>query len=94
MKGRATRGAFVALKARALSILQARWTNPPTLKEHWEDAAKAGTSCGNCRECIIFTATPSMPTVALLLDKWNANTEIIFERRFQFPEITHNIYKQ
>ena len=93
MKGRATRGAFLALKARALLYLASPLNNASNSKERWEDAAKAAQAVMTLGVYHLYR-NGEYAYGSLFFDKSNANTEIIFERRFQFPEITHNIHMQ
>lgn len=93
MKGRATRGAFLALKARALLYLASPLNNASNSKERWEDAAKAAQAVMTLGVYHLYR-NGEYAYGSLFFDKSNANMEIIFERRFQFPEITHNIHMQ
>lgn len=93
MKGRATRGAFLALKARALLYLASPLNNTANSKERWENAAKAAKEVMDLGIYQLYR-NGEYAYGSLFFDKSNANTEIIFERRFQFPEITHNIHMQ
>lgn len=92
-KGRATCGAFMALKARALLYLASPLNNPTNSKQRWEDAAKAAQAVISLNQYNLYRNGDDAYG-SLFFDKSNANTEIIFERRFQFPDITHNIHMQ
>ncbi len=93
MKGRATRGAFLALKARALLYLASPLNNPSNEKERWEAAANAADDVIKLGIYNLYTQG-NEPYYNLFFDKSATNREIIFERRFQYPEITHNIHMQ
>lgn len=93
MKGRATRGAFRALKARALLYLASPLNNPSNSNERWEAAATAAQDVMKLGVYHLYRSG-SNPYGRLFFDKSNANQEIIFERRFQYPDITHDIHMQ
>lgn len=93
MKGRATRGAFLALKARALLYLASPLNNPSNASEHWTAAANAAQEVMKLGIYHLYRAG-SNPYGSLFFDKSNANEEIIFERRFQYPDLTHCIHMQ
>lgn len=92
-QGRATKGAFLALKSRALLYLASPLNNPSNDKEKWNAAA---TAADDLRQLNIYKLYDQgeYPYASLFFDKTTANKEMIFERRFQFPDITHCIHMQ
>lgn len=93
MKGRATRGAFLALKARALLYLASPLNNPSNTSERWIAAANAAQEVMKLGIYHLYRVG-SYSYGSLFFDKSNANEEIIFERRFQYPDLTHCIHMQ
>lgn len=91
MIGHATKGAFMALKSRALLYL-ASPLNSADDKEKWEDAAQAAKDVMNLHAGYELYKEGSTPYYSMAFDKTAANKEIIFERRFTFPEAPHNIH--
>jgi hypothetical protein len=92
-KGHATRGAFLALKARALLYLASPLNNPGNETRRWVEAAEAADAVRQLNTYSLYRQG-SEPYYAQAFDKSDANREIIFERRFQFLEITHSIHMQ
>lgn len=93
LNGHATRGAFLALKARALLYWASPLNNPSDDTNRWTAAAKAAKDVMDLGVYQLYR-NGNEPYGALFFDKTDANKEIIFERRFKFPEITHNIHMQ
>jgi len=92
-RGHATKGAFLALKSRALLYLASPLNNPNNDLNRWEEAAKAADAVRQLNEYSIYKDGDE-PYFNLFHDKSQANKEFIFELRFQFRERTHNIHMQ
>lgn len=88
--GHATKGAFLALKSRALLYL-ASPLNSADDAQKWADAADAAQDVMNLNTYELYKQTDT-PYRSMTFDKTAANKEIIFERRFTFPEASHNIH--
>lgn len=96
-EGHATRGAFLALKSRALLYL-ASPLNSEDDSQKWNEAANAAKEVMDL--CVEGSATPlyqlyttgNEPYYTMAFDKTSANKEMIFERRYTFPQAPHNIY--
>lgn len=88
--GHATKGAFLALKSRALLYL-ASPLNSADNAQKWADAAKAAKDVMDLNVYKLYKLT-STPYRSMSFDKTAANEEVIFERRFTFPEGPHNIH--
>ena len=88
--GHATRGAFMALKARALLYMASPLysTDDP---QRWAKAAKAAKDVMDLKVYSLYTKG-STPYRDMEFDKTTANHEVIFERRFSFPDAPHNIH--
>lgn len=88
--GHATRGAFMALKARALLYLASPLysTDNP---QRWALAAKAAKDVMDLGVYSLYTKG-STPYRDMEFDKTTSNREVIFERRFSFPDAPHNIH--
>lgn len=89
--GRASQGAFLALKARALLYLASPLNNPENDRQRWIDAANAADDVRKLNLYSLYR-TGGTPYYSQAFDKSAANKEIIFVRRFQYQEITHNIH--
>lgn len=90
MNGHATRGAFLALKSRALLYL-ASPLNSEDDSQKWAAAAEAAQAVINLHKYELYK-TGNTPYYSMAFDKTAANKEIIFERRFSFPDAPHNIH--
>lgn len=88
--GHATKGAFLALKSRALLYLASPLNSADDSKK-WAEAAKAAQDVMNLNVYKLYRLT-STPYRSMTFDKTAANEEVIFERRFTFPEGPHNIH--
>lgn len=88
--GHATKGAFLALKARALLYLASPLNSADDSKK-WADAAQAALDVMNLNTYELYKLTDT-PYRSMAFDKTAANKEVIFERRFTFPEAPHNIH--
>jgi len=88
--GHATRGAFLALKARAL-LYAASPLNSSDNSQKWAAAAQAAQDVINLGIYKLYN-NGSTPYYSMGFDKTTANKEIIFERRFSYPEGPHNIH--
>lgn len=89
--GKASQGAFLALKARALLYLASPLNNSGNDIQRWVDAAEAADDVRKLNLYSLYR-TGSTPYYSQAFDKTAANKEIIFARRFQYQEITHNIH--
>lgn len=88
--GHATKGAFLALKSRALLYL-ASPLNSSDDSRKWADAAQAAQDVMDLDIYKLYKLTDT-PYRSMAFDKTAANKEVIFERRFTFPEASHNIH--
>lgn len=88
--GHATKGAFLALKSRALLYL-ASPLNSTDDSRKWADAAQAAQDVMDLDIYKLYKLTDT-PYRSMAFDKTAANKEVIFERRFTFPEASHNIH--
>lgn len=88
--GHATKGAFLALKSRALLYL-ASPLNSADDSRKWADAAQAAQDVMDLDIYKLYKLTDT-PYRSMVFDKTAANKEVIFERRFTFPEAPHNIH--
>lgn len=88
--GHATKGAFLALKSRALLYL-ASPLNSSDDSRKWADAAQAAQDVMDLDIYKLYKLTDT-PYRSMAFDKTSANKEVIFERRFTFPEAPHNIH--
>ena len=88
--GHATKGAFLALKSRALLYL-ASPLNSSDDSRNWADAAQAAQDVMDLDIYKLYKLTDT-PYRSMAFDKTAANKEVIFERRFTFPEAPHNIH--
>lgn len=88
--GHATRGAFRALKSRALLYL-ASPLNSADDSQKWAEAAQAAQDVMDLGVYKLYKLTDT-PYRSMEFDKTAANEEVIFERRFTFPEAPHNIH--
>ena len=88
--GHATKGAFLALKSRALLYL-ASPLNSSDDSRKWADAAQAAQDVMDLDIYKLYKLTDT-PYRSMAFDKTAANKEGIFERRFTFPEAPHNIH--
>lgn len=91
MEGHATKGAFMALKSRALLYL-ASPLNSVDDPEKWAAAAQAAKDVMELPAGYELYREGATPYYTMAFDKTAANKEIIFERRFSFPEAPHNIH--
>lgn len=88
--GHATRGAFLALKSRAL-LYAASPLYSSDNSQKWAAAAQAAQDVINLDIYELYNNGPT-PYYSMGFDKTTANKEIIFERRFSYPEGPHNIH--
>ena len=88
--GHATKGAFLALKSRALLYL-ASPLNSSDDSRKWAYAAQAAQDVMDLDIYKLYKLTDT-PYRSMAFDKTAANKEVIFERRFTFPEAPHNIH--
>ena len=88
--GHATKGAFLALKSRALLYL-ASPLNSSDDSRKWADAAQAAQDVMDLDIYKLYKLSDT-PYRSMAFDKTAANKEVIFERRFTFPEAPHNIH--
>ena len=88
--GHATKGAFLALKSRALLYL-ASPLNSSDDSRKWADAAQAAQDVMDLDIYKLYKLTDTHYR-SMAFDKTAANKEVIFERRFTFPEAPHNIH--
>lgn len=88
--GHATKGAFLALKSRALLYLASPLNSEDDAKK-WADAAKAAQDVMDLNVYELYKSGET-PYRNMQFDKTAANKEVIFERRFTFPEASHNIH--
>ena len=88
--GHATRGAFLALKSRAL-LYAASPLYSSDNSQKWAAAAQAAQDVINLHIYELYKNGPT-PYYSMAFDKTTANKEIIFERRFSYPEAPHNIH--
>ena len=88
--GHATKGTFLALKSRALLYL-ASPLNSSDDSRKWADAAQAAQDVMDLDIYKLYKLTDT-PYRSMAFDKTAANKEVIFERRFTFPEAPHNIH--
>lgn len=88
--GHVTKGAFLALKSRALLYL-ASPLNSSDDSRKWADAAQAAQDVMDLDIYKLYKLTDT-PYRSMAFDKTAANKEVIFERRFTFPEAPHNIH--
>ncbi len=91
--GHATRGAFMALKAKALLYAASPLNNTSNDKARWADAAAAAKDVMDLGVYELYTAGAE-PYYELFFDESAANKEMIFARRYTFPSISHNIHMQ
>ncbi|MCD8176145.1 MAG: RagB/SusD family nutrient uptake outer membrane protein [Tannerellaceae bacterium] len=89
--GHATTGAFLSLKSRALLYYASPLNNPSGDSKRWEEAAKAAKDVMDLNVYELYRSGEN-PYYDVQFDKSAANKEYIFERRFGFPEISHNIH--
>lgn len=88
--GHATRGAFFALKSRALLYLASPLNSKDDAKK-WAEAAKAAQDVMDLNVYELYKEGKT-PYRSMQFDKTAVNKEVIFERRFTFPEAPHNIH--
>lgn len=88
--GHATKGAFLALKSRALLYLASPLNSSDDFRK-WADAAQAAQDVMDLDIYKLYKLTDT-PYRSMAFDKTAANKEVIFERRFTFPEAPHNIH--
>ena len=88
--GHATKGAFLALKSRALLYLASPLNSEDDARK-WDDAAVAAQAVMDLHVYELYKMGES-PYRSMEFDKTAANKEVIFERRFSFPEAPHNIH--
>jgi len=91
--GHASKGAFLALKARALLYWASPLNNPDNELSRWESAAAAADDVIKLGVYELYK-TGEWPYFNQAFDETAANKEVIFARRFQFPEMTSNIHMQ
>lgn len=90
MAGHATKGAFLSLKSRALLYLASPlYSSDDPVK--WQAAADAAKDVMDLDVYELYKSGET-PYYTMAFDKTEANTEIIFERRFTYPEAPHNIH--
>lgn len=88
--GHATKGAFLALKSRALLYLASPLNSEDDARK-WDDAAVAAQAVMDLHVYELYKMGET-PYRSMEFDKTAANKEVIFERRFSFPEAPHNIH--
>lgn len=88
--GHATKGAFLALKSRALLYLASPLNSEDDARK-WDDAAVAAQAVMDLHVYELYKVGEP-PYRSMEFDKTAANKEVIFERRFSFPEAPHNIH--
>ena len=88
--GHATKGAFLALKSRALLYLASPLNSEDDARK-WDDAAVAAQAVMDLHVYELYKVGET-PSRSMEFDKTAANKEVIFERRFSFPEAPHNIH--
>jgi len=91
--GRASQGAFLALKSRALLYYASELNNPGHVRQRWADAAEAADAVRKLNIYSLYRLGET-PYYSQAFDKTANNKETIFVRRFSYPEITHNIHMQ
>ena len=88
--GHATKGAFLALKSRALLYLASPLNSEDDARK-WDDAAVAAQAVMDLHVYELYKVGET-PYRSMEFDKTAANKEVIFERRFSFTEAPHNIH--
>lgn len=88
--GHATKGAFLALESRALLYLASPLNSEDDARK-WDDAAVAAQAVMDLHVYELYKVGET-PYRSMEFDKTAANKEVIFERRFSFPEAPHNIH--
>ena len=88
--GHATKGAFLALKSRALLYLASPLNSEDDARK-WDDAAVAAQAVMDLHVYELYKVGET-PYRSMEFDKTAANNEVIFERRFSCPEAPHNIH--
>ena len=88
--GHATKGAFLALKSRALLYLASPLNSEDDARK-WDDAAVVAQAVMDLHVYELYKVGET-PYRSMEFDKTAANKEVIFERRFSFPEAPHNIH--
>lgn len=88
--GHATKVAFLALKSRALLYLASPLNSEDDARK-WDDAAVAAQAVMDLHVYELYKVGET-PYRSMEFDKTAANKEVIFERRFSFPEAPHNIH--
>lgn len=88
--GHATKGAFLALKSRALLYLASPLNSEDDARK-WDDAAVAAQAVMDLHVYELYKVGET-PYRSMEFDKTAANKEVIFEHRFSFPEAPHNIH--
>ncbi len=91
MTGHATKGAFLALKAKALLYFASPLNNTSNDNDRWSDAALAAKDVMDLGVYELYSISDE-PYYNVFFDKSEANKEMIFERRYSFPSISHNIH--
>lgn len=90
MAGHANKGAFLSLKSRALLYLASPlYSSDDPVK--WQAAADAAKDVMDLDVYELYKSGET-PYYTMAFDKTESNTEIIFERRFTYPEAPHNIH--
>jgi len=90
-RGHATKGAFMALKARALLYLASPLNNPSNEEQRWAVAAEAADDVRKLNDYSLYTVG-NTPYYSLFFDKSVSNNEFIFEKRYHFNDTYHNIH--
>ncbi|WP_316801830.1 RagB/SusD family nutrient uptake outer membrane protein [Pedobacter nototheniae] len=83
-RGRATKGAALSLKTRALLYFASPLFNPSNDLIRWQNAASAAKDVIDLGKYDLY---PDLKQ--LWLDKSNAHKEIIFEKQYHLPETSH-----
>jgi hypothetical protein len=91
--GHATKGAFLALKTRALLYLASPLNNPQNNLQRWTDAAKAADEVRKLGIYDLYTQGNDA-YYDQFFDKTANNKETIFDRKFKYREATHSIHMQ
>ncbi len=84
--GHVSKGAALALKAKALLYYASPLNNPQNQSSRWSDAAAAAKVIMDMKKYSLFPDYRE-----LFLAEYEGNNEVIFDRQFRFPESVHII---